>query len=69
LFYKLTKAAIKSVKSGVGLREPHKIASQIIEDGLKKLGILTSQKVKEFFPHGTSHFMGLDVHDSGEYKI
>jgi Xaa-Pro aminopeptidase len=61
--------AIKSVKSGVGLREPHKIASQIIESGLKKLGILTSQKVKEFFPHGTSHFMGLDVHDSGEYKI
>lgn len=61
--------AIASIKEGVSLREPHNIASKIIEQGLKKLGVLTSQKIKDFFPHGTSHFMGLDVHDSGEYKI
>jgi Xaa-Pro aminopeptidase len=62
-------AAIQSIKAGVSVRKPHNIAKKIITQGLQQLGILTTQKVKDFFPHGTSHFLGLDVHDSGAYKM
>lgn len=65
--------AIKFAKMGESIKKPHKIATEIIKLGLEKLGILpqnsTKEQLQEFFPHGTSHFMGLDVHDIGEYKV
>ena len=43
-------------------------AKAVIARGLKKLGIITEQKeVAKYFPHGTSHYLGLDVHDKGTY--
>ena len=63
-------AAIAVVKSGVSIKQPHIVATKIIKQGLIDLDIMqTTDDIKQFFPHGTSHFMGLDVHDSGKYKI
>jgi Xaa-Pro aminopeptidase len=51
-------------KTGKGQREPHAAAVRVITAGLKKLGIITTDnQVSIYFPHGTSHGMGLDVHD------
>ena len=62
-------AAIHSIKPGVGVYEPHKIASDIIRQGLIGLDILTTDgDLSQFYMHGTGHWLGLDVHDVGQYK-
>ena len=61
-------AAIESVKVNESIINPHKIAVRIIKDGLKKLGILQDNNLAQFYMHGTCHWLGLDVHDVGEYK-
>ena len=51
-------------KSGNASNEPHKAALRVITRGLTKLGIIaTDAEVRTYFPHGTSHGLGLDVHD------
>lgn len=41
-------------------------ARRVINRGLVKLGIVaTEQEARQYFPHGTSHHLGLDVHDIG----
>lgn len=42
-------------------------AREIIDTGLAKLGIIKSGDSHNYFPHGTSHHVGLDVHDRGGY--
>ena len=70
------KEAINLVRPGVTLPEVHKIAEYIIAQGLIENGILhakspedviESGSVNRFFPHRTSHWLGLDVHDVGIY--
>ncbi|MFP4024123.1 MAG: aminopeptidase P family protein [Thiohalospira sp.] len=64
-------AAIESLKPGVNFKEIHFTAARKIFDGLKELGFTkgnTEEAVKAgahalFFPCGTGHLMGLDVHD------
>ncbi len=64
------QAAINSIKPGEVVTKPHQIASQLIRQGLIDLGILqTGGDVKEFYMHGTGHWLGLDVHDVGATKI
>ncbi|HLK97246.1 MAG TPA: M24 family metallopeptidase, partial [Hymenobacter sp.] len=47
---------------------PNKVAQRIVADGLIKLGITkTTEESRRYFPHGTSHYLGLDVHDRGNY--
>lgn len=66
-------AAIDAVKPGVNWREPHNIAVRVITEGLVELGLLRGEvdtliaqnKYRKFFMHGTSHWLGLDVHDVG----
>jgi len=54
---------------GTKISEPKKIARQIINEGLLKLGIIKSLDEKHsYLPHGTTHHIGLDVHDPGNYK-
>ena len=64
-------AAIEALKPGINFKEIHFTAAQKIFDGLKKLGFTkgnTEEAVQAgahalFFPCGTGHLMGLDVHD------
>ena len=47
------------------------VTAEIIKDGLLKLGLITSKENNEFrtwFMHGTSHWIGMNVHDVGDYR-
>ncbi len=71
------KAAIDKVKPGNHWNEPHDAAVRAITRGLVKLGILKGrlptlikeEAYKPFFMHRTGHWLGLDVHDVGDYKV
>lgn len=57
--------------------EPHDAAVRVITKGLKKLGLLEGSlrslirdaAYQEFFMHRTGHWLGMDVHDVGDYKV
>ncbi|MDX2022748.1 MAG: aminopeptidase P family protein [Deltaproteobacteria bacterium] len=65
------KALIEAVKPNARYREIHMLALQRMGEGLKDVGILQGRvedlveegAVSLFFPHGTGHLLGLDVHD------
>jgi Xaa-Pro aminopeptidase len=59
-------AGIAKCKKGNEFRDPHKAAVAVIKKRLKELGIIQKEEdyVLYFF-HGTSHYLGLDVHDAG----
>ncbi|MGL4599844.1 MAG: aminopeptidase P family protein [Bacteroidia bacterium] len=63
-------AGIAACKSGNEFRAPHKAGLAIIIKRLKALGIISKDEdyVRYFF-HGTSHYLGLDVHDPGMYGL
>lgn len=71
------KKAIDEVQIGKSIRASHDIAVCVITQGLLDLGLLQGsleeliegEKYKPFFMHGTGHWLGLDVHDAGTYKI
>ena len=70
-------AAIAKSGAGHHWNEPHDAAVRSITQGLVKLGLLKGrvpQLVKEgayrrFFMHRTGHWLGMDVHDVGDYKV
>lgn len=63
------KAAMKVCKPGIRFSEVDKTAKEFIKAELVKIGLLKkSDDVKRYFPHGTSHYLGLDVHDVGTYQ-
>jgi Xaa-Pro aminopeptidase len=69
-------AAISAVKSGAAWEEPHDAAVLTLARGFVDLGlcrgsvekVLESEDYKRFYMHRTGHWLGLDVHDAGEYK-
>jgi Xaa-Pro aminopeptidase len=62
------EAGIKECKKGNEFRAPHKIAVKIIKKRLLELGIIKKEEDFDlYFFHGTSHYLGLDVHDAGLY--
>ena len=73
---KVHKAAIRMLKPGNTLDEYSRRVGSIMETELIDLGLLDAGKVKkqseaqplykQYFPHGTSHYLGLDVHDYGD---
>jgi len=64
------KSAIASIKPGEKVNTPHEIACDIISRELIKLGIMKElNNLNEFYMHKTGHWLGLDVHDVGEYEI
>jgi Xaa-Pro aminopeptidase len=70
LIYELVLEAQDSAflmcKIGNPLSAVHAAAARTITRGLKKLGIIsTDAEMRNYFFHGTSHFLGLDVHDMG----
>jgi Xaa-Pro aminopeptidase len=70
-------AAVDKVRPGNHWNDPHEAAVRAITQGLIRLGLLkgkASQLIKEqaylpFFSHRTGHWLGLDVHDVGDYKV
>jgi len=71
------KAAIAKVVVGNHWNDPHEAAVRVITRGLISLGILKGEYKKllkeeayrPFFMHRTGHWLGIDVHDVGDYKI
>jgi Xaa-Pro aminopeptidase len=69
------EAAIEIVKPGVPHDRIHKTALGVLVRGLLRLGllegteesVLADESYRRFFMHGTSHWLGLDVHDCGAY--
>ena len=70
-------AAIENVRAGKHWNEPHEKAVRVLTQGLKDLKILTGDveghiekgDYKRFYMHRTGHWLGMDVHDVGDYKI
>jgi len=68
LVLKAQQAGIDAAVVGNSFWAPHKAAQKVIANGLKDLGIIKSKiEVGKYFMHGTSHYLGLDVHDVGTY--
>jgi len=71
------EAAIKQVKPGNHWNDPHNAAVKVITRGLVKLGILKGDirklikdgAYRRFYMHRTGHWIGMDVHDVGDYKV
>ncbi|MGQ0829104.1 MAG: aminopeptidase P N-terminal domain-containing protein [Bacteroidota bacterium] len=62
------EAGIKVSREGAEFRAPHNAAATIIQKGLLDLGIIKNpEDYLKYFYHGTSHYLGLDVHDAGNY--
>ena len=69
-------AAIKNVKSGASWIAPHEAALKALAQGMIDLGlckgsrdsVIESGDYQRFYMHRTGHWLGLDVHDAGEYK-
>lgn len=59
-------SAIAQCKPGNSFRAPHQKAVEVIAEGLVKLGLIQDKaEHRRYFMHGTSHSVGLDVHDPG----
>ena len=72
LIYELVLEAqlkgIDKVRMGNQFFDAHQAATDVIAKGLVKLGILKdSSEVKKYFMHGTSHYLGMEVHDPGNF--
>jgi Xaa-Pro aminopeptidase len=68
LVYQAQEAAFRMCVKDSSFRAPHNAARQVINKGLKELGIIKDENERHsYFPHGTSHYLGLDVHDRGTY--
>ncbi|HSJ68451.1 MAG TPA: aminopeptidase P N-terminal domain-containing protein [Anditalea sp.] len=67
LVYKAQEAGFEKCRAGADFSEINTEAQRIINEGLVSLGIIKSGQKHKYFPHGTSHHLGLDVHDRGTY--
>ena len=70
------RAAIDEVRPGKAWNEPHDAAVRVLAQGMRDLKlvsgtldeILEKETYRRFYMHRTGHWLGLDVHDAGEYK-
>jgi Xaa-Pro aminopeptidase len=71
------QAAIAKVRPGNSWNAPHEAAVRVVTQGLVKLGLLKGRTAalersgayRRFFMHRTGHWLGMDVHDVGDYKV
>ena len=71
------QAALDNIGPGRHWNEPHDAAVKVITKGLRRIGLLTGQlpslirkqTYRRYFMHRTGHWLGLDVHDVGDYKV
>ncbi len=70
-------AAIDTIKPGNHWNDPHDAAVKVLTRGLRDIGVLKGklptlvkeEAYKPYYMHRTGHWLGMDVHDVGEYKI
>ena len=68
LVYLAQEAGIDKARIGNAFNAPNAETKKIINEGLVKLGIIKSVDERHnYYPHGSSHYIGLDVHDPGNY--
>jgi Xaa-Pro aminopeptidase len=68
-------AGLAAIRPGVPFKDVHNATVEVVVDGLLKLGILSGDRAEilrtrayqKFYPHGSSHWIGLNVHDVGGY--
>jgi len=63
--------AIKVARAGSSLEEIHKKTVDVVKEGLLKLGLITDatgDQYKMWYTHGSTHYIGLDVHDVGDRR-
>jgi Xaa-Pro aminopeptidase len=63
--------ALTLLKPGTMLTEYEKQVEQRLGEELRKLGVIkddSRESIRKYYPHAASHFMGLDVHDVGDYQ-
>lgn len=71
------QAAFDAAKPGNTWNMPHDAATRVLIDGMRELKLLTGSadeilengSYKQFYMHRTGHWMGLDVHDVGDYQV
>ena len=69
-------AAIAAIGPGANFNDPHAAALRVLTQGMVDLKLLAgsvdalieSEAYRRFYMHRTGHWLGLDVHDAGEYK-
>jgi len=70
------RAAMDKVRAGNAWNEPHDAAVRVLAQGMLDLkllagsldAVLEKETYKRFYMHRTGHWLGMDVHDAGEYK-
>ena len=70
-------AAIEKAKPGNHWNDPHEAAVKVLTEGMLELGILKGslnelvkdQAYSKYYMHRTGHWLGMDVHDVGDYKL
>jgi len=71
LVYRAQEAGIRATRAGNPFFASNNEASRVLAEGLAELGLISSAAdtggLRRFFMHGTSHYLGLDVHDVGSY--
>jgi Xaa-Pro aminopeptidase len=68
IVYDAQEAVAKVSRPGATLSDVHRAATEVIKDGLLKLGLITdrdSSQHRFWFMHGTGHWLGMNVHDVG----
>jgi len=68
IVYDAQEAVAKASKPGATLSDVNRAGTEVIKDGLLKLGLITdrnSNQYRVWFMHGTSHWLGMNVHDVG----
>jgi len=69
LVYNAQEAVFRLCKDGMTFDSTEKTATEVLAAGLVQLGIIKSKDdIGRYYPHGCSHFIGLDVHDKGIYQ-
>ena len=70
-------AAIEQIRPGNHWNQPHEAAVEVLAEGLVALGLIKGRaatvikkgRYRKFYVHRTGHWLGMDVHDVGDYKI
>ena len=68
IVYDAQEAGARVSKPGATLSDVNRAATEVIKDGLLKLGLITDRNSSQYriwFMHGTSHWLGMNVHDVG----